>query len=159
MTDQLDDLWKFLRLTEDEEDDIKTTDTTEDSAAEEGKNWLVGKLLTTRPFNKDAMMATMKSISKLHREVEIAFLEDNLFLFKFQGGKDKERVMEGAAWSFDKHMLIFHEYKGDWRPEEYIFQKASFWIRVYNLPLGMRSKSIAERIGQRMGNLLLLTNA
>ncbi|XVF48509.1 hypothetical protein PTKIN_Ptkin03bG0196300 [Pterospermum kingtungense] len=123
MAEELDVLWKVLRLTEDEEENIETADDTNESRLGKGKTWLIGKLLTTRPFNKDAMMATMKIIWKLSQEVEIVALEENLFLFKFQR---------------------------DWRPEEYVFEKASFWIRIYNLPLGMRNTNIAKRIGMRV---------
>ncbi|XVE61132.1 hypothetical protein DITRI_Ditri06bG0015200 [Diplodiscus trichospermus] len=74
------------------------------------------------------MMATLKIIWKLSREVDIAALEDNLFLFKFQCERDKDRVLEGAPWSFDKHMLLFHEFKGELRPEEYCLRQQRFGL-------------------------------
>ncbi|XVE83786.1 hypothetical protein DITRI_Ditri16bG0114700 [Diplodiscus trichospermus] len=132
MTDELDDLWKMLRLTEEEDDKIVETDYAKENPKDEERNWLVGKLLTNKPFNKEAMMA----------------------ILKFQNGKDKDRILEGAPWSFDKHLLMFHDFKGEWRPEDYVFQQATFWVRVYNLLLGMRTKSTGEKIGRRLAELI-----
>ncbi|XVF43853.1 hypothetical protein PTKIN_Ptkin02bG0073300 [Pterospermum kingtungense] len=100
------------------------------------------------------MMGTMKAIWKLSREVHIMAIEDNLFLFKFHEQRDKVRVMEGAPWSFDKQMLLFQEFISDLRPEEYVFQTAILWLRIYDLPLGMRNKAIGEMIGRRIGKLI-----
>ncbi|XVF58583.1 hypothetical protein PTKIN_Ptkin07bG0077600 [Pterospermum kingtungense] len=111
MEEELSDMWRSLSLTEDEEIDIEAEDSLENESTSGGRNWLVGKLVTSRPFNKEAMMGTMKAIWKLNREVEIMTLEENLFLFKFQGKKDKARVLDGAPWTFDKHLLLFHEFK------------------------------------------------
>ncbi|XVF50764.1 hypothetical protein PTKIN_Ptkin04bG0129700 [Pterospermum kingtungense] len=94
------------------------------------------------------MMETMKTIWKLMREVQIMAIEDNLFLFKFQEENDKERVLEGAPWSFDKQMLLFHEFRGELRPEEYTFKTATFSLRVYELPHGMRNKSRGRESAQ-----------
>ncbi|XVF56348.1 hypothetical protein PTKIN_Ptkin06aG0112500 [Pterospermum kingtungense] len=101
MAEELDNIWKFQRLTE-EEKDINTNNSLEEEVIEERRIWLVGKLLTKCPFNKEAMMRTMKAIWKLRREEEIAALEENLFLFKFQWERDKERELEEAPWTFDK---------------------------------------------------------
>ncbi|XVF60617.1 hypothetical protein PTKIN_Ptkin08bG0062400 [Pterospermum kingtungense] len=99
-----DELWKHLCLTEEGDDDILNVDESPINQNEESKHWLVGKLMTTRPFNKESMMATLK----------------------FQGGRDKARILEGAPWSFDKHLLLLHKYMGDWRPDDYEFKHDSF---------------------------------
>ncbi|XVF47816.1 hypothetical protein PTKIN_Ptkin03bG0141300 [Pterospermum kingtungense] len=114
----------------------------------------MGKLLTRRPFNKEAFMETMKAIWKITNEVEIMAIEENLFLFKFQGARDKERVLEGAPWSFDKSLLLFQEFNGALRPDEYVFDKATFWVRIYGLLLGMMNKTIGARIGESLGRLI-----
>ncbi|XVF73261.1 hypothetical protein PTKIN_Ptkin12aG0187600 [Pterospermum kingtungense] len=44
-------------------------------------------------------MATMKIIWRVSRDVEILALENNLFLFKFQCDRDKERILEGGGWT------------------------------------------------------------
>ncbi|XVF82847.1 hypothetical protein PTKIN_Ptkin16aG0083300 [Pterospermum kingtungense] len=53
-------------------------------------------------------------------------LEENFFLFKFQDVKDKERVLHGVPWTFDKQLILFHGYRGELRLEEYSFRIALF---------------------------------
>ncbi|XVF67325.1 hypothetical protein PTKIN_Ptkin10aG0112000 [Pterospermum kingtungense] len=156
MADELSNIWKVLNLIEEEKDNIRTEDDSIDNTTTLTKNWLVGKLHTNRPFNKTALMGTMKVIWKLMDEVEITALEENLFLFKFSGSKDKERVLEGAPWSFDKHMLLFQDFKGELKPEEYVFNTAHIWIRIYELPLGMRNKNTRIRIEGKLGRLIAM---
>ncbi|XVF71647.1 hypothetical protein PTKIN_Ptkin12aG0056100 [Pterospermum kingtungense] len=86
-------------------------------------------------------------------------LEENLFLFKCQDEKDKARVLSSAPWTFNKQLILFQEFKGELRPEDYVFKRAPFWVRVYDLPLGLRNQTTGTRIGQRMGNLLSVDNS
>ena len=37
------------------------------------------------------------------------------------------------------------------RASEYVFDKATFWIQVFDLPLKMRHQDIAEKIGGKLG--------
>ncbi|XVF80457.1 hypothetical protein PTKIN_Ptkin15bG0075100 [Pterospermum kingtungense] len=156
MAESLNATWKLLTLIEEEEIDIVIDNYKELDENEQEKKWLVGKLLTTRPFNKEAMIGTLKVTWKLSREAKIIVLEVNLFLFKFQDMKDKERVLNGAPWTFDKQLILFQAYKGELRLEEYVFQSTTFRIRVYELPLGLRNRSTDMRIGQRLGCLIIM---
>ncbi|XVF64705.1 hypothetical protein PTKIN_Ptkin09bG0188900 [Pterospermum kingtungense] len=51
---------------------------------------------------------------------------------------------------------MFQDFNGDWRPGEYVFERAAFWVRIYNLPLGMRTMSVGESIGKRIGRLIIM---
>ncbi|XVF56485.1 hypothetical protein PTKIN_Ptkin06aG0124900 [Pterospermum kingtungense] len=101
----------------------------------------------------------MKTIWKVSKEVEIKALDDNLFLFKFQGDGDKNKVMESTPWSFDKQMLLLHPFNGDLRPHEYVFGKVPLWVRIYDLPLGMRNRNIGQKIRERVGTLLAIDDS
>lgn len=50
-------------------------------------------------------------------------MDDNLFLFKFANSRDKKRVIEGEARSFDNQMLAILDFDGDLRPSDYKFEK------------------------------------
>ena len=77
-------------------------------------------------------------------------MDTNLFLFKFANRKDKNRVLDGAFWSFDKQLLAFKDYDGDLCTFDYVFDKTSLWIQVHGLPLKMMNISIAEKIGRKL---------
>ncbi|XWS60811.1 hypothetical protein CRYUN_Cryun07bG0069500 [Craigia yunnanensis] len=73
--------------------------------------------------------------------------------FKFASKSDKHRILDGSPWSFDKHLLVLKDYDGNLRPTNYVFDSATFWIRVYGLPLKMMNQGMAERIGGKLGIL------
>ncbi|XVF80757.1 hypothetical protein PTKIN_Ptkin15bG0100900 [Pterospermum kingtungense] len=156
MTDEIKERWRSLKLTDKEDDNIETGEIMENGSIEGCNNWLVGKLLTHQPFNKEAMIGTMKAIWKLHKEVNILAIEENLFIFKFQGERDKNRILKGAPWSFDKHLLLLNGFEGELHPEQYVFKNAQFWIRIYDMPLGMRTKGTTKKIGRKIRRLLTI---
>ncbi|OMO60899.1 hypothetical protein COLO4_33689 [Corchorus olitorius] len=154
MADEVIGMWKNLKLAEDELKDIIEDVPVSEAATNRARPWLVGRILTEKPFNKQGFMNTMKSIWRLVKEVTIVEMDDSLFLFKFQSEIDRDRVIDGCPWKFDNNLLGFAGYNGDLRPDQYVFTKGPFWIRVYELPMGMRSESMARTIGNRIGDLV-----
>ena len=63
---------------------------------EEGRNWMVRKLLTNRTFNKDAMLNMLKMVWKISIDAVVTVLDSNMFFFKFATAKDNQRVIEGS---------------------------------------------------------------
>ena len=126
MTKDLEEIWKSLTLIEEEKDHVDTEGAlTKGSQAEEG-NWLMAKLITRRSFNKKALISTMKIIWRLSKDAEALVLDEKLFLFKFANKKDKQRVLDGSLWSFQKNLLAFTNYDGDLRIFKYEFKRACF---------------------------------
>ncbi|XVF26514.1 hypothetical protein REPUB_Repub14bG0023300 [Reevesia pubescens] len=64
---------------------------------------------------------------------------------------DKIRVLEGSPWTFDKHLLVLKEFDGDLRPEDYRFDRAGFFVRIYGLPLKWMNSKMAKTIGKKIG--------
>ena len=83
MEEDLEDMWKKLNLTEDEKEDIIGLEEQQKDHRRVEDNWTVGKLLTNRSFNGEALMRTLKLVWKLAQAVDINQLEENMFLFKF----------------------------------------------------------------------------
>ena len=96
MDTKLEGIWSLLKLTEEEKEMIATDSGEGTEGQDEGKSWMVGKLLTNRPFNKEAMLGTLKVVWRNSKEATITILDSNLFLFKFATMKDKQRVMDGS---------------------------------------------------------------
>lgn len=90
-------------------------------------------------------MATLRSVWRVSKDVQIQSLTDNLFMFKFSTIRDKQRHLDGSLWTYDKQFLLLEEYD-DKRPSSYLFKDAAFWIRVYGLPLNLMTKRVAERL-------------
>lgn len=67
--------------------------------------------------------------------MKIKEIGKNLFKFQFSHLKDKERVLQGAPWRFDKKLLGLGEFDGAARPSELQPAVSPFWVRIYDLPL------------------------
>ena len=126
MDANLEGIWSSLKLTEDEKEMVVTDNDNDNSGKKEGRSSLVGKLLTQRPFNKDAMIGTLKVVWKVSKKVVVTVLDSNLFLFKFDNMRDKQRIIEGSPWSFNKNLIVFKDYNGDLRGSDYQFDIAPF---------------------------------
>ena len=74
---------------------------------------LVGSLFTPRSFNAQALRNIMKSAWRTKRGFMFRELAGNKFTFQFADGTDKEKVMRGGPWCFDKSILILIEASGE----------------------------------------------
>ena len=148
MAEEFEGVWKLLKLTEDEKDQVETKGLKDNSDQAEGDKWLL------RPFNKEALLGTMRIVWRLSKNPEVTAMDENLFLFKFATMKDKKRIIDGSPWSFEKQLLALLDYDGDLRASDYVFDKVAFWVRVYGLPLKLLNQEVEDRIGRKVGTLV-----
>ncbi|MCH96370.1 hypothetical protein A2U01_0017356, partial [Trifolium medium] len=113
---------------------------------------LVGKIWTESPYNVRAFKQTMTQAWRCRNPVDIQDLNRNLFLFKFATKKEAELVCRNGPWSFDRNLLILNRISGDEQPSELEMNRVSFWVRVYDLPLKLRSEGMAKKLGNILGN-------
>ncbi|KAL2944631.1 hypothetical protein RDABS01_032978 [Bienertia sinuspersici] len=114
----------------------------------------MGKLLTDRPFNFEAMKRTLSSVWRLKDEVVVRMVKSKLFVFQFSSMVDKNRVVAGCPWFFDNQLLLLKEISGDDQISEVYFKSTPCWIRIYDVPFAKRNYRMAEEIGKCMGGLL-----
>ncbi|XVE77543.1 hypothetical protein DITRI_Ditri13aG0071600 [Diplodiscus trichospermus] len=136
MAEELEGVWSMLTLTEEERDTANTEGLRVDGGLTENEPWLVSLLITRRPFNRDAMLGMMRTVWRILKK------------------KDKDRVLSGAPWSFDKQLLDLMEYDGGLRVSDYVFKEAAFWVKVYGFPLNLMKEGIADHMGRKMGRLI-----
>uniref|UniRef100_A0A803KRS5 DUF4283 domain-containing protein n=1 Tax=Chenopodium quinoa TaxID=63459 RepID=A0A803KRS5_CHEQI len=115
---------------------------------------MVGKLLTSKPFNAEAMKRTLKSVWRLHDKVVIKTVEMNLFVFQFFREKDKEKVLDGCPWFFDGKLLVLKEVNGEEQPSEVTFNHTPLWIRLLDVPFSKRNRKTLTEIGDFLGTFL-----
>ena len=63
------------------------------------------KVLTNKPFNRDAFKNTMISVWKRSKPVCIE-VGDNIFVFQFKHIVDRRKVLMLGPWSFDKAVVL-----------------------------------------------------
>ncbi|XP_012435591.1 uncharacterized protein At4g02000-like [Gossypium raimondii] len=64
---------------------------------------------------------------------------------------DFDRVVKGAPWTFNNHLLVFHHLKCGDDPLEVDLLFTEFWIQIHNLPPGMFTEKIARQFGEFIG--------
>ncbi|KAL5777297.1 hypothetical protein ACOSP7_010223 [Xanthoceras sorbifolium] len=72
---------------------------------------LVGKIWTNKQVNREAFRATILKIWRTKQEVQVEVLQENIFVFHFRNYEDRQRVLSGGPWSFDRGLLVLEELK------------------------------------------------
>lgn len=156
MAEELIHNWDKLRLTEEEE--VVIGGDFEDEDDEDSKTQisliLMGKVLTNKPFNVEAMKRILTGLWRAKENIIIRMVESNLFVFQFFCENDKERVMEGSPWFFGKKLVVLKEIKGDEQPSEVVFTNTPFWVQLEDVPFNRRNMSVAYEVGEYMGGFL-----
>ena len=67
-------------------------------------------------------------------------------LFVFDNKEDVDHILSGKPWSFDKNLVVLERYERQNPLDDLKFDKVTFWVQVHNIPIGYRSKSVAEDI-------------
>ncbi|KAK7857388.1 uncharacterized protein CFP56_017742 [Quercus suber] len=154
MAEELEELWKKLTFTEEEDVGIVIDSSSTKAAKEVGKCCAVMKILTQRCINLDALRKNLRMLWKPNKGVQISEIDEDLFLVEFGDEKDKKRVMEMCPWSYEKQLVLIQDFDGELTPKEIDLRWASFWVQIYNLPLKCRTKETGWAIGSSLGMVM-----
>lgn len=89
---------------------------------------------------------------RLKNLVETRELNKNLSGFKFATKRDLEFVIRNGPWNFDRNLLVLDRVSGEEQPSGVNMHFGTFYIRVYDLSLMLRSKTMAKKIEDIMGS-------
>lgn len=145
------DLMENISFTEDEEAEILIPIGEFQDVVSNGKTCIVAKLVADLMVSKETIRTTLKRWWKLYGNMSFKVLGDNLFLIEFTNIRDKERVLDGRPWVFEGNLFLVEDFDGTIPPSKYTFEKAAFWVRMIDLPLGCMGQAIGRRIGETVG--------
>ncbi|KAG8482513.1 hypothetical protein CXB51_023963 [Gossypium anomalum] len=80
--------------------------------------------------------------------------EEKRFLFKFYHEVDIERVIKGAPWTFNNHLLIIHMLLENEDPREVALTYSFFWVQIHDLLLEMMLEAVAKKFGDFIGSFV-----
>lgn len=104
--------------------------------------------------NKTKQKTKGKNKERKH-DVEIRSTGKNLYVFQFHHWRDKQRVVEGQPWHFDRHVLLLNDIMGNCKPSDIPLFEFPIWARVYNLPFKGRLNSLnMQAIGDKIGTFV-----
>ncbi|XP_074305989.1 uncharacterized protein LOC141641217 [Silene latifolia] len=122
---------------------------------------LVGKLWASRAINIKAAVDTMARLWNLSKAIcgNVIDAKEKTFVFKFDGERDKQRVLEGQPWHFEKFVWCFNEPNREGKLSDVPLVHFPIWARVYDLPItGRSSQSNIQRIGECLGTFVEADN-
>lgn len=143
--------WESLSITGDEGDVLGVEDALIAKGQELRRFNLLGKLLSRKPYNREAFKKTMAGLWRMDRGCVVRAMEKDVFLFSFDSEKERDRVLAMEPWHFENGLVVLKPLGaedpidwGDWR-------KANFWIQIRNVPPSGMIKEIGEVIGKGFG--------
>lgn len=154
MADVLVNKCAALRITEDESDIVALDDETNDTEDTNITLAMVGKVLTIRPYNFEAMKNTMNEVWAISKGALFRPIENDLFVVQFASLRDKNKVLAGRPWTFDQNLMLLNEIDGSAQPSNISLTHCPFWVRLYNLPMDSRTENRIKLIGGGLGRVL-----
>lgn len=115
---------------------------------------LVGRFLTGKSINVNAMKTKMADVWKPALGVNIKELEVGVFLFQFFHKEDKAWVLRGGPWSFDNAMLVLAEIPNGEDPMSVPLWYLNVWLQIFDLPSGFMSEAVGKLLGNFFGEFL-----
>ena len=154
MEDELEELWKKLTFTEEEDTGIELDSRSTSAAMKVGKYCAVMKILSQRSINIDALRKNLRMLWKPNKGVQISEIEEELYLVEFGDEKDKKKVLDMCPWSYEKQLILIQEFEGKLTPKEIEIKWVPFWVQIYNLPLNSRTRDTGWAIRSCLGVVL-----
>jgi hypothetical protein len=124
-----------------------------DEDRQRGDRCLVGKVGGDRRVNKEAFRTVLSRLWRTVGSVVFKEVQDNIWLFEFTDNDDKERVLDGRPWSYDRHILVLNEFDGCIPPSQMEFAHSPFWVQVHDMPLICMNRTVGTKIGESLGDV------
>ncbi|KAL8462731.1 hypothetical protein ACS0TY_033667 [Phlomoides rotata] len=115
---------------------------------------LVGMVLTNKSFNAFGMLETMRKAMNPPGGFTAKEIGKNLFSFQFRSVADMQGILSHEPWHFDKNIILLKELGGGEQPSTIKFTTATFWIRIYDLPLLARWMKSVTQLGKFLGEMV-----
>ncbi|KAL0396708.1 UNVERIFIED_CONTAM: putative mitochondrial protein [Sesamum calycinum] len=154
MDSGLNGLKSALSLTESEDAGVVIASSLWYSDSDSYELYLVGRVLSSRAVHADALKSTLLLAFNPVRGMDLKPLEGNRFLLKFDHIVDRNRVLDGCPWSFEKNLLVLNSIALNENPQEVNLDWAEFYVHVQGLPLSKMSKEMAAFIGNHLGRFI-----
>ncbi|CAL8996959.1 unnamed protein product, partial [Prunus brigantina] len=116
---------------------------------------LVGKLLSNKPYNKEAFRRTMYHLWRPKVQVLIVEINQDKFSFAFNTREERAMILQGGPWLFNSYLLVLAEADGVSNPVNIPLTRQEFWVQVKGLPLTFMTRTMGKLIGETLGGYVL----
>ena len=143
-----------ISLTSEEEEPITIRTTHRDEILEEYSLSLIGKFITTRPFNVRAAKNLLQSMWKMGSNLKIIDVGEGLFQFRFSLESQLQWVWDNGPWSFENNMLVLQRWEKGLTTRSVQFTSLLMWVQVYGLPFDLINEEAGLDIGRGIGRVV-----
>ena len=112
---------------------------------------IAAKFFTKRALNIDAIARTFSPLWRSKKGFSVKNIGDHIILFSFDNEAEVDRILASEPWCFDKYLMAFSKFSKESALKECNFNKVSFWVQVYDIPLCFRKIEVAEQICETIG--------
>ncbi|XP_042939330.1 uncharacterized protein LOC122274350 [Carya illinoinensis] len=145
-----------LNLTEEEQQEFHLQEDAVMATKLRGNHCLLAMVFNDRYANSEAFKSTMSKVWNIEGWLSFRDLGSNKFLLEFELNSDKETVLQGRPWSFDRHLISLKEFEGVLTPNEVQFNTELFWVQIHNLPFAGMNEMVGRRIGETIRRVHLV---
>ncbi|XVE95711.1 hypothetical protein REPUB_Repub02eG0122900 [Reevesia pubescens] len=153
MAEDWNNLWAKLALTDEEQSVVAIEKSWVEDTFERSGHCLVGKLMTKKMVNVEALKIVLSKVWKVSRSLDTKEEGDKMFLFYFGNKKEKDRVLLTQPWSFNKSLLVLSKMDGFSTPDAINMDWCSFWVQIHGLPFGLMNERVGIVIGESLGDV------
>ncbi|KAM6568954.1 hypothetical protein CsatB_016939 [Cannabis sativa] len=150
----LNEQYAQISLEDEEEGVLLGGDDEGEEIAFDDRWCLVGKFLTGRTLDFDAMRHMMASLWQPGKGVYIRELDTNRYLFQFYHELDVQAVVDGSPWTFNKCPLVFHRLRKGENPKVVLLHKMDFWVQIHDLKSGFMMEKVVRSAGEYVGGYI-----
>jgi hypothetical protein len=150
MADDLSRMWENFSLLEEEDEEVDVQANDFQEVTVRGRDCVVGKLVADRYVSKETIKTTLQGLWR-SKGMSFKALGENLFIIEFEKSRDKKRVLDGRPWVFEGSLFLVEDYDARIPPGKITFDRASFWVRMFELPLGCMGREVGRKIGSTVG--------
>jgi hypothetical protein len=151
MTDDLTRMWEKFSLIEEEDDEVQVQANDFQAVTSRGRFCVVGKLVESQYVSKEILKNTLQRWWKVVGTMIFKVSGENLFIIKFDNENDKNSVLKGRLWVFDKTLFLMENYNDRTPLMKLTFDKVAFWVKMHYLPLGCMGREVGQKIGLSVG--------
>ena len=143
-----------ISLTSEEEEPITIRAAHRDEILEEYSLSLIGKFLTTCPFNARAAKNLLWSVWKMGSNLKIVDVGDGLFQFRFSMESQLQWVWDNGPWSFENNMLVLQRWEKGLTARSVRFTFLPIWVQVWRLTFDLINEEVGLDIGRGIGRVV-----
>ncbi len=122
-------------------------------ATDSPKSYLAAKFLTRRVLNAEAVARTFTPLWRTDHGFTIRDMNENRLVFVFEDEADRERVMMGEPWAYDKYLIILQRIEEEEAIEDVVFRETSLWVQLHGLPVQRMNPEVANTLVSSLGRI------